>query len=131
MDKHGEHFKMSWKCTPSKINNSKQKREENMKNKSKSLMNMFISMFAVFAIVITFSLRNEKVITIANTANILMNIFISDFDLFFIFSSLFCFELLILEGVHFQLILKCSPCLSIKINHIIYRRHSWIEVWRS
>jgi TRAP-type mannitol/chloroaromatic compound transport system substrate-binding protein len=57
MDKHGEHFKMSWKCTSSKINNSKQKREENMINKSKSLMNMFISMFAVFAIVITFSLQ--------------------------------------------------------------------------
>ena len=28
-----------------------------MKNKSKSLMNVFISMFAVFAIVITFSLQ--------------------------------------------------------------------------
>ena len=57
MDKHGEHFKMSWKCTSFKINNSKQKGEKNMKNKSKSLMKSFISMFAVFAIVITFSLQ--------------------------------------------------------------------------
>ena len=32
---------------------------------------------------------------------------------------------------HSQLILERSPCFSVKINHFVYSRHSWIEVWRS
>ena len=32
---------------------------------------------------------------------------------------------------HSQLILERPPCFSVKINHFVYSRHSWIEVWRS
>jgi len=48
---------MSWKCTSFKINNSKQKRGKNMIDKSKSLMKSFVSIFAVFALMITFSFQ--------------------------------------------------------------------------
>ena len=48
---------MSWRCTSFKINDSKQKRGKNMIDKSKSLMKSFISIFAVFALMITFSFQ--------------------------------------------------------------------------
>jgi TRAP-type mannitol/chloroaromatic compound transport system substrate-binding protein len=51
---------MSWKCFSLKINNFKHNltREENMKNnKSKSLINSFIGIFAVFALMMTFSFQ--------------------------------------------------------------------------
>ncbi|MDB2471017.1 TRAP transporter substrate-binding protein, partial [Candidatus Pelagibacter bacterium] len=48
---------MSWRCASFKINDSKQKRGKNMIDKSKSLMKSFISIFAVFALMITFSFQ--------------------------------------------------------------------------
>jgi TRAP-type mannitol/chloroaromatic compound transport system substrate-binding protein len=57
-DKHGEHLNMSWRCFSLRINNFKHNREGNMKNnKSKSLINSFIGVFAVFALMMTFSFQ--------------------------------------------------------------------------
>ena len=57
-DKHGEHLNMSWRCFSFRINNLKNNREGNMKNnKSKSLINSFIGVFAVFALMMTFSFQ--------------------------------------------------------------------------
>jgi TRAP-type mannitol/chloroaromatic compound transport system substrate-binding protein len=57
-DKHGEHLNMSWRCFSLRINNLKNNREGNMKNnKSKSLINSFIGVFAVFALMMTFSFQ--------------------------------------------------------------------------
>jgi len=49
---------MSWRCFSLRRNNLKNNREGNMKNnKSKSLINSFISVFAVFALMMTFSFQ--------------------------------------------------------------------------
>lgn len=49
---------MSWRCFSLRINNLKNNREGNMKNnKSKSLINSFIGVFAVFALMMTFSFQ--------------------------------------------------------------------------
>ena len=49
---------MSWRCCSLRRNNLKNNREGNMKNnKSKSLINSFISVFAVFALMMTFSFQ--------------------------------------------------------------------------
>ena len=49
---------MSWRYFSSRINNLKNNREGNMKNnKSKSLINSFIGVFAVFALMMTFSFQ--------------------------------------------------------------------------
>ena len=58
MDKHGEHFSMSWKCSSlvqTTLNNIRER--INMSNKSKKLINSFVSIFAVFALMLTFSLN--------------------------------------------------------------------------
>ena len=57
-DKHGEYLNMSWRYFSLRINNLKNNREGNMKNnKSKSLINSFIGVFAVFALMMTFSFQ--------------------------------------------------------------------------
>jgi len=57
MDKHGEHFKMSWKCFSLRLINSNKRKEDMKNNKSKSLMNSVVSVFAVFALMMTFSFQ--------------------------------------------------------------------------
>jgi TRAP-type mannitol/chloroaromatic compound transport system substrate-binding protein len=57
MSKHGEHFKMSWKCFFLRLINSNKRKEDMKNNKSKSLMNSVVSVFAVFALMITLSFQ--------------------------------------------------------------------------
>jgi TRAP-type mannitol/chloroaromatic compound transport system substrate-binding protein len=57
MDKHGEHFKMSWKCTSFRRTTRNKREGKNMIDKSKSLMKSFVSILAVFALMITFSFQ--------------------------------------------------------------------------